>query len=165
MDVSQSSAKVFVAKFGSSILGFVAIAIFARQLGSQILGQFFLFQGLVYLISQAADFGFRSAIIKRISEGSERGSFASSSALTKLVPLTIVCAVVLAVAPYINRYVGIDIAILIIVAIFVREYAQLALHIVEAELRVGETAIIIFFRQLAWICVGYALLGWGQLGS
>lgn len=164
MDISLSSVKLFAAKFGSSILGFVAIAIFAQQLGSEILGQFFLFQGLVYLLSQAADFGFRSATVKRISEGSDRGAFASSSALAKLVPLTIVCSGTLVAAPYIRQYVGLDIAFLIAVTILIREYAQLALHIVEAELRVGETAAIIFFRQLVWICAGYTLLEWGAIG-
>lgn len=164
MEISRSSAKIFAAKFGSSIFGFIAIAVFAQQLGSEILGQFFLYQGLVYLLSQGADFGFRSATVKRISEGSERGAFASSSILVKLVPLTIVCSGTLVAAPHINRYIGLNIAVLIAVTIFVREYAQLALQIVEAELRVGETAIIIFFRQLTWICIGYALLGWGAIG-
>lgn len=164
MDVSRSSAKVFAANFGGSVLGFVAIAIFARELGSQILGQFFLFQGLIYLLSQAADFGFRSATIKRISEGSERGAFVSSAALIKLIPLTIVCGGVLVSAPYIEQYVGLNIALLISITIFIREYAQLALNIVEAELRVGETAIIIFFRQIVWVCVGYVLIRWGVIG-
>jgi len=164
MDVSQSSAKVFTAKFGSSVLGFVAVAIFAQQLGSQVLGQFFLFQGLVYMLSQAADFGLRSATVKRISEGSERGAFASSSVVTKLVPLMIICIGVLVAAPQIQQYVGLDIALLIVVALFIREYAQLALHIVEAELRVGETAIIIFFRQLVWASLGYVLIERGAIG-
>lgn len=161
MNIARSSLRLFTAKFGSSVIQFGAVVYFARELGAAPLGVFFLFQAVLGVLSIPADFGLRAAVNKRISEGDARGAFLSSAIGIKFVSVVISGAGVLLLAPYINDYVGAEVASYLAVGIALREFARLSLAVLEGELRVGETAELQLLKQVVWAGVGAILTMYG----
>lgn len=166
MDFNRAAFKLFLSKSGNSILFFVGITFFARRLPADQLGAFFLFQAVMGLLMIPADLGVRGALEKRLSEGEEPERTLGSALAFKVVTLALVSACVLALRPQTNAYLGADLAVLLVVAIVVTEFAKFFIHVVRGELRVGETALIEFTNRAIWIGLGMVLvtLGYGAQG-
>lgn len=166
MDLIRSSVKIFLARFIGSVISFLAITIFSRELGASPLGTYYPFLALMGLLAIPSDFGIRSAVEKRLSEREEAGSYLGSAILLKIPPLIIVAIIISLAERPINQYLGSNLSHLLIVVLFVREAAQLSLFVLRGELRVGETAIVEMLRPLGWLGVGYAFYtqGYGVKG-
>ncbi|SFR73822.1 Membrane protein involved in the export of O-antigen and teichoic acid [Halogeometricum rufum] len=166
MNLAKSSVKVAIATGGSAAITFGGIALFARLLSASELGVFFLFEALLGMLFIPADFGIRGALQKRISEGNRPGQMLTTAVLLKIVPLTIVVAAVLLARPWINRYVGTEIAVLLAVAIVCYEAFQLTIDILSGELRVGDTASVRVAPKAIWLVSGVAFVeaGYGVHG-
>ncbi|SEH45500.1 Membrane protein involved in the export of O-antigen and teichoic acid [Halopenitus malekzadehii] len=163
MNLTRSAIKVFTAKGASSLIGFLGIAFFARELASDQMGSLFLFQALLGIIAIPANFGINNAVTKRFSEGESPESILSTAILLKgLLLLPFVAGIVLFQGA-INNYLGDDLALLLIPALILQESAKLTIQVLKGELRVGETAAPSFFRSLVYICVG-AILVWSGRG-
>lgn len=165
MDLAQSSLKVFAANAVGTIIGFLGITFFARELGPHQLGVFFLFQALLGMIGIPADFGIGGAVTKRISEGKPANEIFSTALLLKLVPLTLIVIGILLFRAPINTYLGANLATFLAVAIVLQTFAGLAIQVLRGELRVGETALPSFSRQVVYVGIGATLviLGFGTL--
>ena len=166
MDLTRSSLKLFLAKGGGSIAVFLGLTFFARQLSAGELGVFFLFQTLLFLLTIPADLGVRGGVEKRLSEGADPGTILASAIWLKFAMLAAVSAGVLLLRGWINEYVGADVALLLVVGIVLWELSELFIYTVRGELRVGETALLEFVRQVIWIGLGAALVlfGFGVYG-
>jgi O-antigen/teichoic acid export membrane protein len=161
MDLTRSSIKLFAAKGSSALVVFAGTTFFARRLGPAELGTFFLFQTLLYLLTIPADLGVRGGVEKRLSEGMDAGTILASAVWFKLALLAAVCAGIFLLQGAINSYVGADVAFLLAVGIVVWEFSDLYIYTVRGELRVGETALLEFARQIGWIGLGAALVVFG----
>jgi len=166
MDIGLSTFKLFLSKTGRALLMFGGIIYFSRNLGQTQLGIFFLFFAVQGLLSIPADFGLRSALEKRLSEGEDPVRTLSSALALKLVLLTVVSLGVLAFRGRINDYLGGDLAVLLVLAVFLRELSLLYIHAVRGRLRVGRTASIEFARRLTWVGLGsfFVSRGYGPEG-
>lgn len=166
MDFNRAAFKLFLSKGGNSLLFFVGITFFARQLPANQLGAFFLFQAVMGLLMIPADLGIRGALEKRLSEGGEPERVLGSALAYKAVTLSLVSVCVLAVRPQANAYLGADLAGLLVVAIVVSDLSRFFIYAVRGELRVGETALIEFTNRAIWIGLGMVLvtLGFGVQG-
>ncbi|QKY22032.1 flippase (plasmid) [Halolamina sp. CBA1230] len=166
MDIARSSVKLFVSKTASSILGFAGIAYFSRELGAATMGVFFLFQALLGMLTIPSDFGLRGAAQKRISEGNDPGKYLSSTIILKLVPITTIIVLIIIFRPYINGYLGANLALLLVIALVIQELARLSLFVLRGELRVGQTAIFQLIKQATWVGIGgvFLSLGYGAVG-
>jgi O-antigen/teichoic acid export membrane protein len=94
MRIGQTSFITFVSNFISSGAGFVGTIIFARLLGADILGQYYLLLSIVAWLALAGTLGFESAITKRLSEGEDRGAYKVAgglciAALTAMIVLAL----------------------------------------------------------------------------
>lgn len=87
MNLAQSSLKIFAANAASTVIGFLGLTFFARELRPHQLNVFFLFQALLEVIGIPADFGIGGAVNKRISEGKPNDEIFSTALLLKLIPL------------------------------------------------------------------------------
>lgn len=154
MNIARSSFKLFLGNTANAVLGLVGITYFARELGAAPLGAYFLFEALLGMLAISTDFGLRGAVEKRISEGDDRGNFLTSAILLKLLLLGIVIVTIFVFRQYIDSYIGVPVAMLLIVALILREAASLSLSVLNGELRVGETAILRFARQATWLLAG-----------
>lgn len=158
MNIARSSIKVFVARAASSLIVFVGITFFARELDPHQMGVFFLFQALLGVIAIPADFGIGSGVTKRLSEGESPGSILSTAiALKALLLIPFISGIVL-FQETINDYLGADLALLLVVALVLQESAKLTIRVLEGELRVGETAGPLFSRKVVFVGVGSLLV-------
>ena len=161
MDAARSSGKLFAANLVVTALGFLGIAYFARELGADQLGVFFLYQAIVELVSVVTNLGLNQSIRKRISEGDDPGRFLTTGILLKTVPLAVAALVILALGGLINDYVGAEVVLYVVIAVPLREFSEMIVQVIEGELRVGETAVIRLSRQFVWVASGVALIQYG----
>lgn len=162
MDISRSVSKLFVAQVLNAIIGFVAIAAFARELGPSAMGVFFLFQALSSIGAIAGDAGVGTAAEKRLSGGDPPETVVGSAVAIKTVTSLILVVAVLAARGYVNDYVGAPVAGLLALSLVVTQASTLTLTILNGELRVGETAVIQFARQIAFVAVAALLVVRGE---
>lgn len=161
MNLARSSIKIFATNASISLIGFLGITFFARELGSHQMGIFFLFLAFLGIISIPADFGVNSGVTKRLSEGESRGSILSTAILLKvLLLLPFVAGIVLFRKP-INNYLGADLALFLALALVLQESANLTIQVLEGELRVGETAGPLFAQKVVYVGIGAALVFMG----
>lgn len=161
MDLGRSSAKLFLMQAGRSILLFLAVIYFARQLGANELGSLFLFQALLGLLTIPADMGVRGALEKRLSEGDHRDGILGTALALKLVLFGFVSISIVLTRSYINRYIGFDLAFILVVALITFELSSFFVQALRGELRVGETAAIRFAIRLIWVGLGVILVTFG----
>jgi len=162
MDFTRSSLKLFASNVGRTTIRFLGIAVFARALGASEMGMFFLFQALLGMIAIPADFGFRGAIEKRISEGREQSTYLTSALAVKLVPMALVVGLILLFQDAINGYIGAEFAVFLAVAIVIQDVSRLSTIVLRGELRVGETAILRVTRWVVWFAVSGLLVSQGM---
>lgn len=75
MRIGQTSFISFISKGLSSAAGFVATILFARLLGPEVLGRYYLLLSIVAWLSLLGSIGIGSAITKRVSEGTDVGEY------------------------------------------------------------------------------------------
>lgn len=80
MRVGQLSAIDFVSKLLASLLGFTATVYFARILGADALGRYYLVLSVVSWLSLLGTMGIGRSLVKRISEGTDTGNYLSAGA-------------------------------------------------------------------------------------
>jgi O-antigen/teichoic acid export membrane protein len=174
MNIEKSSVKVLGAKIVTSVAGFLAVVVFSQKLGASPLGTYYPFMALLGIFAIPADFGIRSATEKRISEGTDQRQYLGTALALKFVPLLFITLGILVSSEYIETYLGADLAVLLVITLFVQEAAQMSMVVLRGELRVGETAIIQVLRPLGWLLIGYlffvqgygvAALVYGQLAG
>lgn len=158
MNIGRSAFKLFLAKSGSALLFFVGIMYFTRRVSADELGSFFLFLALLGILSIPADAGMRLALEKRLSEGSAPAETLGSALAFKTVSVGLVCAGVLFARPWLNDYLGADLAGFLAVGVVLQELSYAYIHVLRGELRVEETASIEFVRRLVLVGAGAALV-------
>ena len=158
MNVARSSIRVFGARAASSLIVFLGITFFARELGSSQMGVFFLFQALMGMIAIPADLGIGSGVTKRLSEGKSPGAILSTAVVMKVLLLLPFVAGILVFRGSINDYLGADLAVFLILALVLQEAAKLTMQVLKGELRVGETAAPTFSRKFVYVVVGMVLV-------
>ncbi|MDL5361200.1 oligosaccharide flippase family protein [Halalkalicoccus sp. NIPERK01] len=166
MDLSRSALKIFLAKGGNAVVFFAGITVFARELGPTQIGIFFLFQTVLGLTTVVADFGVRGALEKRLSEGQQPATMLATALALKVVTIVGAAGLIFLIRPYLNQYLGGEFAVYLVIALTIQEFADLFIQAVRGELRVGETAIIEFAREVVWVVSGLVLVaaGYGVMG-
>jgi len=164
--ITRSGLQLFGSRAAGVVLGFVAIVVFAREIGVAALGSYFLFQALLTVVSLGTDFGLRSATEKRISEGRPTGEVLGTVIALKMALLGLGALVVLVLRDPIASYVGADIAPLVVAAAVLRDAGVLSTYVLRGELRVGASATVEFLRKVTFAVVGVALVlhGFGVRG-
>ncbi len=161
MNLGRTSFKLTLMQVGRAALLFAAVVYFARRLGPTELGSLFLFQALVGLLMIPADLGIRGALEKRLSEGDRPERMLGSALALKLVLLSIISVGILLARPYVNEYVGADLAVTLILALITFELSEFFIQTLRGEMRVGETALIGFSLRFVWVTIGIVAVSMG----
>ncbi|WP_324759927.1 lipopolysaccharide biosynthesis protein [Haloarcula montana] len=146
--------------FGT-VVGFLSTVYFATELGAARLGVFFLFEAVLSTLATFGDFGLRGAVEKRISEGAAPSQILGAALALKLALIGTLGVVVFLFRDLVNGYVGADIALLLIVTTVLYELSTLTVHVLRAELRTDETALLYFLRLVTYVVVAVSLLQFG----
>lgn len=176
MDVSRSALKLMLSKSLKAVVFFLGVTFFARELGAGPMGVFFLFRTVIGLSSLAADLGIRGALEKRLSEGQNPssprsrarapGAMLGTALVCKLALLSVTVAGILLFRGSVEGYLGGAYVPHLVVALVCWVLTDLYISALRGELRVGETALVHFVRESAWVLVGFVffLAGFGVLG-
>lgn len=166
MSILRSGLALFGGRAGSIALGFVAIAVFARELGSALLGSFFLFQALLVVVSLVADAGLRGAMEKRISEGRDPGTVLATGLALKGILLAVAVGVVLSLGGAVGDFVGADLAPSLALAAVLRESSETTTAVLRGEIRVERSATVELLQKVTYAAAGIALVlgGFGVRG-
>jgi len=164
--IARSSLTLFGSRAAGVLIGFLAVVVFAREIGVAALGSYFLFQALLTVLSIGTDFGLRSATEKRISEGRPAGEVLGTAIALKLGFVSLGAVAMLALRDPIAAYVGADLAPLIVAGAVLREAGVLTTFVLRGELRVTASATVEFARKVAFGVVGILLVlqGFGLRG-
>jgi O-antigen/teichoic acid export membrane protein len=166
MDLARSGTKLFLSKILGTLISFLGIVYFARELGASALGAFFLFEALSGILVILSNFGTRVAIEKRMSEGEFPSKIFTTGILIKIPIIVAVITGVLIFSEPVNRYVGIQIAGLLALTVVIKECAHFMENVLKGELRVGESAVLKIINKIVWISTAVILVsvGYGVYG-
>ena len=161
MNLARASGLLFAVELLNTALGFLSTVYFARELGATLLGVFFLFEATLYTMATVVDFGLRGAVEKRVSAGTDPARMFGAGIVLKAALVVVVGAVVLALRDPIAAYVGADLALELVAVVVVFEFSMLCIHVLQGELRAGQTAVLHFARSLTYVLVAVTLLQFG----
>jgi O-antigen/teichoic acid export membrane protein len=166
MSLAESGLRLLVAKVISTVILFVGLAYFARELSPALMGSFFLFRVLNDGAGLLSDAGMRRGVEKRVSEDERPSETVTTGLVMKLASALCFGSVVFLLRGTINGYLGAPLATLLAASIVVRELGWFGVHVLRGELRIRETAVIEASRLVVWVCLGVVLveLGYGVRG-
>lgn len=117
MRIGQTSLLFFGSKLGTSLLGFLATIYFARVLGSDPLGVYFLALAVVTWLQLVGTLGISKAVIKRISEGEERAQYLTAGLTIQFAIIGLLVAVIYAFRDYLESYLGASVVEYVVVVL------------------------------------------------
>jgi len=166
MRLGQTSIVSFISRLGSSLLGFLATLYFAKVLGSDFLGVYFLSLALVAWLKIGSSIGIPLAVTKRVSEATDRESHVLAASLLGFVGTLVVASAVFLFREPVNRYLGGDYYLFIILLLCAQVAYSLmgsvlkGLHLVHVEevLGVSQTVIRVAV-QVSAVYLGYQVTG------
>lgn len=158
MNVTRSSFKLVLSEAIGSVVLFIGLAIFARQLGPEQMGSFFLFKLLVEIFGFISDFGIRGALEKRLSEGEDMEEFLTTAVLLKIAMLLPILGLIVLLRDPINSYLGAELTYFLVTAITLREAGWVFIHLLRGELHAEQTAVIEAIRFVIWMVIGALLV-------
>lgn len=110
MRIGQTSLVHFVSQLIATVAGFVATVYFARVLGAETLGVYFLVVAVYTWLKLFGTMGFRQSVVKRLSENRRQNQRFTAALLLQLVLFSVLCGAIVIGSDYINAYVGTDVA-------------------------------------------------------
>ncbi|QSW99640.1 flippase [Haloterrigena alkaliphila] len=119
MKLGQTSIVYFLSRFLASFLGFIATIYFARLLGAEPLGIYYLVIGLVSWLAIAGKIGFSGAVKKRVSEGEEQEEYAIAGMALITAIFVIISVGILLFRPYVDSYIGYPATEFVVLFLFV----------------------------------------------
>jgi O-antigen/teichoic acid export membrane protein len=166
MKASTTSVLQFALRVLSAVLGAVATIAFARILGAEALGTYFLALSLIVWFELVSSAGLGPALVKRISEGTEQDKFFFTGLTIQLSLTGLVLILLFAFRTRVTTYVGTD-ATVFIAVILVLRVCHLAFDAgLRGENRVATASLLRFgertIRPLTQI--GLAVLGASLVG-
>ena len=178
MRVGQTSLIVFISKVVGSAIGFVATIYFARVLGDDVLGVYFVTVTTVSWLMLGGRRGILEGTSKRISEDNHPGEYFTAGFALLVAFVVVVSGIVLVFRPYIESYIGFDeystipVVVFVILMLAARLLFLFSAKTLKGERRVHVSgvlrAVVIGFRsltQIALVVLGFALVGllWGYV--
>ncbi|MDP3106089.1 MAG: flippase [Candidatus Methanoperedens sp.] len=98
--IRRQSIVSLVWQIAFTFVGFLSTMYFARAVGADVLGAYFLFIAYLGIIGLMTDGGFGGAAVKRISEGEEPDAYFSAFVVLRSVFVTVVVVVLIAFRSY-----------------------------------------------------------------
>ncbi|WP_248516817.1 lipopolysaccharide biosynthesis protein [Salinarchaeum laminariae] len=168
-DFRMRLGRTTLAHFGShvaiSIAGFVATLYIARELGSSVLGLYNTTVALLFWTTLPVS-ALESAMKKRISEGTDQGSFMAAGAIGILFLASLMAIFSLLLSSQIDGYVGASVSYFFVLLLLGNGLVNIVGTTLKAQKNVGRAGAVNAFNQvlrtalqIGLIVVGYELGG------
>jgi O-antigen/teichoic acid export membrane protein len=173
MKVGQTSIVVFLSKLLGSALGFLGTLYFARELGAEVIGVYTLVLTVVGWLILASEVGVGTAMVKRISEGTDRGAHLTAALLTILAFALSLSVLVVLGTPVLESYVSefdqhvtLSVVWFVIALIFIQLFDKFVFKTLKGERKVHIVGLLNPVQiggqsllQIALVFAGYGLFG------
>jgi O-antigen/teichoic acid export membrane protein len=126
MKLGHTSAIHFASKVLASLFGFAATIYFARRLGAETLGIYYVVLMLVSWFQLANSVGVSSALQKRLSEREDLNQYFTAGLLLSAATFLLLGVIVLVFSDQVNGYVGRDVALLVVGLVFLSTFSSIA---------------------------------------
>ena len=166
MGMARESIRWFLFSLASAVVGFVGLAFFSRTLGARIVGIYFLFYSLLTFFNLLSNMGLQPATIKRISEGRDQSEFFTASLILRLIPFSLLSAIVLLARVPLDSYMGADLSFYLIGVLGLFQFTDLLRETLHGEKKVARGGFVDFVQQFFRVGaqVFLVVLGAGLLG-
>lgn len=145
-------------KIGVTIAGFASTIVFARVLGADVLGTYFLAIAVIGWLEFASELGVTTAIQKRVSEKDNPAAYFTAGGLVLAVTTVGVTAGLLLAHDRIASYIGADIVAFVAVMLLVKVVHSFANAGLRGYHRVSMAASLEFVTTIARVVFQVALV-------
>lgn len=165
MRVGQTTFVSFVSKTVTSAAGFVATILFARILGADILGEYYVLLSIVAWLSLFGSVGIGSALKKRLSEGEDIGEYKLAGAMIFASVGGLIVFGIIIFQDYVTRYFGIEQIDLVVLLVIIGLSGSYVEALLDGRHLVHVNAILKVIRRITrtGLQVAGVLLGFGLL--
>lgn len=163
---STVSIVQFASKILVTVVGFFATLAFARLLGAEVLGTYFLAVAVLSWLEFLGGLGIVSSIQKRVSEREESDAFLTAGVLLQLGLLVVFGTVLVAFRPLVDAYVGANVGLFLVGMFAVKVLYEALTAGLRGQHRVATAAALALGERSvrAVVQVGLVLLGAGLVG-
>ena len=164
--IQRQSIVSLIWQVAFTFIGFLSTMYFARAVGAEVLGAYFLFVAYFSIIGLMTDGGFGGAATKRISEGEEPDAYFSAFVVLRSVFVIVVLFALIALRSY---FVDLDSAgtfIWLLVALVVSLLHGAVLSGITGRGKMGINATAVFVNNVSRILIQIVavFLGYGVAG-
>lgn len=175
MRIGQTSVVHFASQVLTSLVGFLVTVFLARELGSDVLGNYFLVVAVLVWLKVLGGQGIQMAVRKRISEGVDRRQLLGAGFGLQLVAFLLIAAAILLFEERVDAFVRVEGAALPLVALLFtgllfwqvtaalegdhRVHVASLLRPLDRTLRSGlqVAVVVVGFGTVWWLLAGYAV--------
>lgn len=165
MRLARETIINFIGTVLTSVAGFIATVVIARLLGAEALGIYALGLSLIFWLDIPAT-GFQQALMKRISEGTDRATYFSTGLATNVGIIAAVGGLMFLFQDSVRSYVGADVIPLLVLLMAANTLFGTIISGLQAQKRVGLSGLIRALErtlrtlsQVALILLSYAVGG------
>lgn len=165
-DIQRQSILGVISQIIVTIVGFFSTVYFAKTLGADILGTYFLFLSYFSLILTFVNFGFGQAVIKKISESKYINEYFSAFVVIRILSVTIAVIILLVFKNYFFTLIISGVYEWLILALCISTLSGITLHTVAGLGKVGVVAVTGMIDNLSRLIIqvmgvymGYSLFG------
>lgn len=166
MQLGQKSVLHFVSKIGATVAGFIATIYFARFLGADILGSYFLVIAVFTWLKMFSTMGISKAVNKRISETNESDEFFTAGSILQVASISIVSICIFTFQDYFISYTGFNRIILLVLLIGAGSLFSFVTSVLVGE-RLAHIAgalnpvdrIVRTIAQIGFVVLGFEVVG------
>lgn len=158
MKLSTTSLVQFAMKIGVTVAGFVSTIVFARVLGADVLGTYFLAIAVIGWLELASQLGVTTAIQKRVSEQDNPAAYFTAGGLVLGVATVGVTVSLLLARDWIASYIGANIVTFVAVMLLAKVVHSFANAGLRGYHRVSMAATLELITTIARVVLQVALV-------
>lgn len=141
MRLDRTTLVYFVTQVSITVAGFGATFFIARFMGAASLGAYASALAMVYWLNVPIS-GVANAINKRVSEGIDPGEYLTAGVLVNLVVIAVGVGGIIAFAPFLGRYLGIEATALVALLFAAMGIKQTVNQCLKGQKRVAATGVL-----------------------
>lgn len=166
MRIGRTSAIHFGSQFAVTIIGFLGTIYFARVLGADVLGTYSLTIAVYLWLELLTTTGIKSAVMKRLSEGDNRGRLLGAAAVMQYTLVCLVIGLLVLFSTPFENYVGVEALEIVILLVIIGSTYRIINNALKGEKKVHIAALLGVvdkgFRvplQVLFVLAGWTVLG------
>lgn len=155
MGVLRSTLSLLLSSSISRVANLISLTLYARVLGAEVVGHYFLFLTVTLITATVSDFGIAGALEKRVSEETRPEDILCSTIFLKIIStISVLLVIHTLLRAEVGNFIGLDVFIAVLAGVIGREGGRIAIFLLRGELQVEMSAVVQGTRSLFTSIVG-----------